>query len=572
MQSYHKNKTLRETNQIAAAHREIATEGYTGRTLKDNRSSTVAQTKKNTTGLPDTIKSGIENLSGHSLDDVKVHYNSSKPAQLNAHAYAQGKHIHIASGQEKHLPHEAWHIVQQKQGRVRPTKTVSGAKINDDSSLEKEADVMGEKALKQQNVIQKKQSQTHVTQLHTSYESTNVMQLKKNNAQKFIKDHNLGIGATFLEVQTYVQNSSNDKKLRLGLLNSWNYKQTGMYKITKPDDLLPKSTDFTTIDDLANYDSDEDDETDLDTVMKSKSQETMDLQRTDSKRNQKDVSVFNPFDAIRFGRQVNKRDSYHRLPMITNIGGHYIELDNPGTKDIYATPLEGIKKKKRRTYKRQGTSSDYNWRNLALRLDEMGYTDSKRRMINLLRFYIKRGGKMKMDSVSAEAIAAIGADLMKGSKGGRHYLYKTIRAIKKSKKSLSFSDVFAGTSPMYKPAITGGRALVTKMNAKIEEDANRLLNVNNCLINAIALAAHNAMPNLGQLMRIREQIGSYGNMLIASPRIIQIIRQVLNIQNPITIVYQGMIPPENFAGHGHQLTIYHVNGNHFTHQAPNTNK
>jgi hypothetical protein len=35
------------------------------------------------------------------MDDVKVHYNSAKPAQLNAHAYAQGTDIHIASGQEK---------------------------------------------------------------------------------------------------------------------------------------------------------------------------------------------------------------------------------------------------------------------------------------------------------------------------------------------------------------------------------------------------------------------------------------------------------------------------------------
>ncbi|MBW1298397.1 DUF4157 domain-containing protein, partial [Aquimarina litoralis] len=40
--------------------------------------------RKNNTGLPDTLKSGIENLSGYSMDDVKVYYNSSKPAQLQA--------------------------------------------------------------------------------------------------------------------------------------------------------------------------------------------------------------------------------------------------------------------------------------------------------------------------------------------------------------------------------------------------------------------------------------------------------------------------------------------------------
>lgn len=104
---------------------------------------------KNTTGLPDNLKKGIENLSGIDISDVKVHYNSSQPAQLNAHAYAQGNQIYVALGQEKHLPHEAWHVVQQKQGRVKPTKQLKGkVNINDDISLEKEADIMGAKAIK----------------------------------------------------------------------------------------------------------------------------------------------------------------------------------------------------------------------------------------------------------------------------------------------------------------------------------------------------------------------------------------------------------------------------------------
>lgn len=106
------------------------------------------QRKENTTGLPDQLKSGVENLSGMSLDDVKVHRNSDKPAQLNAHAYAQGTDIHLGPGQEKHLPHEAWHVVQQKEGRVKPTKQMKGkVNVNDDAGLEKEADIMGQKAL-----------------------------------------------------------------------------------------------------------------------------------------------------------------------------------------------------------------------------------------------------------------------------------------------------------------------------------------------------------------------------------------------------------------------------------------
>ena len=81
------------------------------------------------------------------MDDVKVHRNSDKPAQLQAHAYAQGTDIHLGPGQEKHLPHEAWHVVQQKQGRVKPTKQLkSKVNVNDDAGLEKEADVMGARA------------------------------------------------------------------------------------------------------------------------------------------------------------------------------------------------------------------------------------------------------------------------------------------------------------------------------------------------------------------------------------------------------------------------------------------
>lgn len=106
------------------------------------------QRKENKTGLPDQLKSGIENMSGYSMDDVKVHYGSGKPAQLQAHAYAQGTDIHIGPGQEKHLAHEAWHVVQQKQGRVQATTQMKGkVNVNDDDALEREADVMGAKAL-----------------------------------------------------------------------------------------------------------------------------------------------------------------------------------------------------------------------------------------------------------------------------------------------------------------------------------------------------------------------------------------------------------------------------------------
>lgn len=97
-------------------------------------------------GIPFQLKEGIESMSGLNMNDVNVNYNSSKPAQLQAEAYAQGNDIHLAPGKNQHLPHEAWHIVQQKQNRVKPTTNLGGQSINNDQSLEQEADTMGAKA------------------------------------------------------------------------------------------------------------------------------------------------------------------------------------------------------------------------------------------------------------------------------------------------------------------------------------------------------------------------------------------------------------------------------------------
>ena len=134
--------------------------------------STVTQEKPNQTGLPDQLKNGIENLSGYSMDDVRVHYNSSKPAKLQSLAYTQGNEIHVAPGQEKHLEHEAWHVIQQKQGRVASNTQMEGTNINNDRFLEREADVMGAKAIQMKNqtydnLITKKYIKNDVAQCFT---------------------------------------------------------------------------------------------------------------------------------------------------------------------------------------------------------------------------------------------------------------------------------------------------------------------------------------------------------------------------------------------------------------------
>lgn len=98
--------------------------------------------------LPEGLQSGIEGLSGMAMDDVRVHRNSAQPERIGALAFAQGRDIHLAPGQEHHLPHEAWHVVQQAQGRVAATRQhAGGTAVNDDPALEREADAMGQAAL-----------------------------------------------------------------------------------------------------------------------------------------------------------------------------------------------------------------------------------------------------------------------------------------------------------------------------------------------------------------------------------------------------------------------------------------
>ncbi|MES2277770.1 MAG: DUF4157 domain-containing protein [Bacteroidota bacterium] len=128
----------------------------------------------NSNDLPHQLRQGVEALSGISMADTSVHYNSSAPAQIGALAYAAGNQIHLGSGQEQHLPHEAWHVVQQKQGRVKPTLQAKGLAINDNPALETEADIMGQRAMQL-----KMEGELPLTQPNKpAFQSTEVVQRK----------------------------------------------------------------------------------------------------------------------------------------------------------------------------------------------------------------------------------------------------------------------------------------------------------------------------------------------------------------------------------------------------------
>lgn len=95
------------------------------------------------TGLPGGLRSALEARGGVSLAGVRVHHDSPEPARHGALAFTRGGDIHLGVGQGRHLEHEAWHAVQQAQGRVPATGASHGQALNDDPALEREADVGG---------------------------------------------------------------------------------------------------------------------------------------------------------------------------------------------------------------------------------------------------------------------------------------------------------------------------------------------------------------------------------------------------------------------------------------------
>lgn len=91
-------------------------------------------------GIPIQLKKRTEAETGLSFDDVRVHYNSGRPRQIEALAYTQGSQVYLGPGQAHLLPHELSHVIQQKTGRIKPDSTINGLPVNTDPRLEQQAD------------------------------------------------------------------------------------------------------------------------------------------------------------------------------------------------------------------------------------------------------------------------------------------------------------------------------------------------------------------------------------------------------------------------------------------------
>lgn len=127
--------------------------------LVDVPSRPAAQTKAdagaapapNRTGISTPVLRSMERGLGRDLSAIRVHPESGEATRLGAQAFTRGNDIHVAPGRfaphtesgRALIGHELAHVVQQANGRVRPTTKVAGVPVNDDPGLEREADAVG---------------------------------------------------------------------------------------------------------------------------------------------------------------------------------------------------------------------------------------------------------------------------------------------------------------------------------------------------------------------------------------------------------------------------------------------
>ncbi len=161
------NKSENEQTDLNAQLKQAKRFGHSISQMKSESAggSNQSQTSKNSSSgsrssMPAPVKSKMENSFGTSFGDVNIHTDSPQAKSMGALAFTQGNSVHFAPGQynpqsssgQALLGHELTHVVQQRSGRVSVPSQSKGAPINADPSLETEADQIGAKAAKGEQV------------------------------------------------------------------------------------------------------------------------------------------------------------------------------------------------------------------------------------------------------------------------------------------------------------------------------------------------------------------------------------------------------------------------------------
>lgn len=498
------------------------------------------------TGLPDGLKAGIESLSGMSMDHVKVHYGSSKPAQLDAHAYAQGGEIHVAPGQEQQLPHEAWHVVQQAQGRVKPT--ASAAPVNDDPALEAEADVMGARAAQRTPRPNEGSATSGASGARTATSHASGPAVAQLRRIKIGKGHLANL-----------QNANRDKGFAAAIAPFVQVHGEKRVHYLASQLFSAEGEDFESLDQFLI-------ELDYDLATKSIDKEPLTLQ-------EQYMTEYGWKRAEKAARPAPSKAGALKLKLYRTMSvADWKRLDSGDFSVLAGGHIGDFKQ--------------------ALKYFLGSSPDAK----VMVEFTLKAGSEAVLFSnrlafpKAAERTSKL--KVMAKAIGGAHGVFpqcntaegtsdENVGVKSESEGEAGFSiGIGGGSTPETFMALVESAALKpvgdrmsaepsssgSSSAARVEADARLLLNVNNCLINAIALGALGREATLVELTAIRGAMNNYGEMLLASPAVVGLIRQTLNIQVPITVHYGGNIPDEDFAGVGHGITIYHVNGNHFTHE------
>ncbi|NEO40730.1 MAG: DUF4157 domain-containing protein [Moorea sp. SIOASIH] len=600
------------------------TGGMSGRETPIQRQE---QEKKaeNKTGLPDRLKEGIESLSGFDLSGVRVNYNSPKPAQLNAHAYTQGQEIEVAPGQKRHLPHEAWHVVQQMQGRVRPTMEVNGVGVNGDRGLEGEADVMGQRAVqmrvnsvappafitegKASSERSKEKACTEKKPTSRQYKKTKnqgiscieyrvqegsitnisdlgtrpVVQLLKKHAEKYIKENAIECASDYESVKAYVDNPSNEERHRKNLMNAWNMpgkKSKQPLNIDRPSDLKKQGGMK---------------KEGKKRIVRSDSIEVSDWEYESelAESSRKRIKIGNAGGGKEKGHiEIPVVDNFPEAArLIRSYGHNYAEngpktgaqfaIENHDTMGLYDAPqgndivYRGLRKKGSH-YEREGKI--FNWSDHAVALNRTYQKDEdKARFLDDLRKSLK-GEIEPSDEKVIDTAGAMSCDAKTSLTGYLELLEKL-----EPYKVKDFKELFntkPSPEPYWTPSKEKGRGEPKKIKEELwriysaEIRAQAELKMNNCLINAISLAARGKVANEAELVTIRNETDTIGQMLASTPEIIETIRRVLRIRNPINIIYPEEVrrdkgvANEAYDGEGDALNIYHDGKDHFSSTAP----
>jgi hypothetical protein len=313
-----------------------------------------------------------------------------------------------------------------------------------------------------------KQSSISLVPLRPILGATSVQRLRFH-AIAYVEQNGIDMPTVTKEtVERYVKSKENPLKFRLGLLQAWNTKNQRTKRpqpapIEVPSDLKPKPVTAITEkqNTLVDWDSDDDDNKDIDSLLTSNTSQKVILYRSSTRTRKRVEAPVVPLSvAVRYGRQaVKRREVNERFgdPIVTKLNEHYIEFAAPRDNDVVAFRL---KPDDDGDLLRQGGVGT--WDDIAKQLDRELEKDAEARTRKRKRLSGPFEGTFAVETeTEAEAVGAIACDFIKGSGN-----WDFVDAINNAPEDSKPTDLFSGSKRIYKPAGPLGRQLATAATKK----------------------------------------------------------------------------------------------------------